>query len=283
MNRRERRNAAKPSAARERAEDRARTVIQYFAKHTTLARWQVEDAMRQQPSAETAIKIGRQGSAFLVELSEKLQVENDVKVACEAGCNHCCKGPLYVTPPEAMAVADYVRTQLNAEDRAKVISGLRAQVAAIASGAKSSPCPLLDGEGFCRVYHVRPGLCVGVTGFDPKACEKGDTSGFMPQFRLAKAHQAGVVLGLSDAEIDARPVELSTAVLAILDDGGIAEEWAKGKPALERSTAPMFSGTWLKEFREQQGAMIPSAREAARNPELAKRVGVSIRQRKDSS
>lgn len=80
------------------------------------------------------------------------EVEGRSPLACCRGCDACCRVELSVCAVEASRIDEYLRA---AED------GVRSRVAARAQAARSDPprCVMLDDEGSCAVYAVRPMVC----------------------------------------------------------------------------------------------------------------------------
>lgn len=97
--------------------------------------------------------------------------------ACRAGCHYCCYELVSVTRAEVAAIVEDVggwsleelsrlRAELrNAAGRARGLDGeayLRARIR----------CPLLDGDGLCRIYGVRPLMCRGHNSLEVEACRR---------------------------------------------------------------------------------------------------------------
>ncbi len=98
--------------------------------------------------------------------------------ACKAGCHYCCFEQVNVTPPEVFALVDHMEVNWPAGKRRSFHRKLRA--AAEKSRdldhdgyfAARIPCPLLDPQGRCSAYEVRPLMCRAYNSLDVKACEE---------------------------------------------------------------------------------------------------------------
>lgn len=116
-------------------------------------------------------------------------IAGPLELPCRAGCSQCCRQSVFATPLEALYLLHAVQTALDGDARREVVARARAIVAAnreliLAFGHPGCPgaaplsdddavprpapadrveaaralnfdCPLLDGEGRCRVYPAR--------------------------------------------------------------------------------------------------------------------------------
>ena len=107
----------------------------------------------------------------VVDLGVKKAAERDGRaVACQAGCDQCCKQPIPVTPLEVLALHSYARHRLPQDGLAALIDRL----AAFECDKRDMtlPCPFLQ-DGSCLVYPVRPVACRQYMVFG-RACAKGE-------------------------------------------------------------------------------------------------------------
>lgn len=166
--------------------------------------------------------------------------------ACRRGCALCCHLRVAVTAVEVLALADYIRSQLDAPG----LAALREQVAERAAHlhalpadrllATNLPCPLLAADGACSMYAARPFNCRAYHSLDYAAClasfqRPEDASlGHPRSVALARVH-AGVQQGLREAGqaagTDTGHYELVTALAEALDDPGVAARFAAGETA----------------------------------------------------
>lgn len=72
-------------------------------------------------------------------------------ITCEAGCSGCCHVHLSVVGAEFERISNEV-VMLPDEDQDAIRDRIEA-------GRDDPRCPLLDDEGLCRVYAVRPMIC----------------------------------------------------------------------------------------------------------------------------
>jgi Fe-S-cluster containining protein len=134
---------------------------------------------------------------------------------CGAGCSACCLAvSADVTPLEAIVVADYLRQTLAPE----LLEVVRRRIAANVTRRQTLPieqqgrarltCGLLDEQGQCEGYEVRPLVCAGVFSLSREACETAtrvpeSAPQQVPLDRPAKAWTMGVSGGLQRALVNA--------------------------------------------------------------------------------
>lgn len=152
---------------------------------------------------------------------------------CGAGCSACCLAvSADVTPLEAIVVAEHLQRTLSAERLELVHRRLawnvqrRLQLPPAERGRARLACGLLDAQGHCEAYEVRPLVCAGVFSLSREDCDaaaRAPTAGpqQVPLDRPAKAWTMGVSGGLQralvDAGLDGNLYELNSAVLCALD------------------------------------------------------------------
>jgi len=81
-------------------------------------------------------------------------------IRCRRGCDHCCSGPVEISPNEAALLVETARTAGIELDTARLerqsrhtMESWREQPAA------DRACVFLGGDGACRVYEARPNAC----------------------------------------------------------------------------------------------------------------------------
>ena len=155
-------------------------------------------------------------------------------IACGPGCAACCVVNVTVLFPEAVAIAEYLRTSCDKGERAALAAavGDTARMVRWMDDAerirRHIPCPFLDPGGRCRIHPVRPLTCRAVTSTDPGACRRAlDAAGgdeeeplLMNLFQkfLVDTAFRGVAEGLARLGLDDRGGELTQA-LAVLMQG----------------------------------------------------------------
>ena len=96
--------------------------------------------------------------------AEKLAQSGDT-IACKAGCSYCCYIKVDTLPIEVFYLVNYITSTLDKRDldlvhaRAKENRQRIARMTCDEQQATAIQCPLLNGDGCCMYYAVRPATC----------------------------------------------------------------------------------------------------------------------------
>ena len=165
-------------------------------------------------------------------------------VACGPGCGACCVLNVAVLFPEAIAITWFLRRRLSDEQ----LDSLRARLQDLLTRTRwlddeerlfvRVPCAFLNAQGSCMIHSVRPLLCRSITSTDPETCQDAvamapldgapcvEMNLFQKQFiDTVYTELAGA---LEDLGLDHRPRRLSAAVLALLAEPGMVENFLSG-------------------------------------------------------
>ena len=90
--------------------------------------------------------------------ARRVSEAHTAEIACEAGCSGCCHRDLTVFPVEAAAIAAWIAEQQPdlSPREAPTVSPQALQLLEL---GKAEPCVMLDRQGLCRIYPVRPLIC----------------------------------------------------------------------------------------------------------------------------
>jgi Fe-S-cluster containining protein len=220
--------------------------------HTVVrALQQIEPGFDTDALAQLAHSATQQHEHLLKQLFEQ---NPNAKVACRAGCDHCCHQSVGVTPVEALSIVQFLRVhcspaELQATTERVHAAYLRTRgLSADERYSADHPCVFLK-QGTCSVYQVRPLSCRGANSLDAEECR---TSLLDPEARArflsagggGKSYQepvlafhaisAGLQLALSEVHhLDMRPLDLIAAMDLLLGSGSeaLVQSWCSGKPA----------------------------------------------------
>ncbi|WP_158265245.1 YkgJ family cysteine cluster protein [Blastopirellula marina] len=153
---------------------------------------------------------------------------------CRSGCSACCMTvQVDITPIEAIAVRDYMKSYLDQEALQKVEQRLvhvtKRRIAQIRAQAPATPlaCAMLGMDGRCQIYPARPVICSGVFSLDHYSCDEarenaqgGDYSPTVPLDNDALQATGGISGTLQrvlvEKGLDGNLYELNSAVLVAL-------------------------------------------------------------------
>ena len=181
-----------------------------------------------------------------VAVERLLQKDNPFKVAmpvCAEGCAHCCYQSVPVCGPEALWVADHIRSTRTPAEIEALLPVLRAAVErnearGLAGAHKGNPCAFLDVEKqSCTIHTVRPGPCRAFNSVDVSLCirvfteERGDTMVELNpiQHRNLQTAWIGMIAGLRMAKLEYRVVDIAASTLLLLTDPTAADRWVAGE------------------------------------------------------
>lgn len=209
-----------------------------------------------QVTFERTVELAESAMAAMSQLADGLLARAPAgAVACKDGCDHCCYQSVGVTPPEAFAIANYLRQNLTQDELGRTaahISDCHERTQGLSAEERFSPdypCPFLS-QGSCTIYEVRPLSCRGMNSLDAGECSarlrqpeeralfietgKGGRS-FMEPIRGFHAVSAGLQLALAELyALDMRPLELTAALQLLLTGSDtLVDEWLAGGRSLE--------------------------------------------------
>lgn len=147
-------------------------------------------------------------------------------LACKSGCFWCCYFTVEVRPVEVVRIVDFMQTQMEAEDRARIAAEIHTNAAALASLDEDArlrhnlKCPFLH-LGRCSIYPVRPQTCRNYHATNAAGCEKAyrepENDDIDPEFaplvyQSGGAHVDAFSAVMADAGYDVAAYELNAAL-----------------------------------------------------------------------
>jgi Fe-S-cluster containining protein len=166
-------------------------------------------------------------------------------VACGVDCAYCCYVPrVLVTLPELARIVERVRSwpadQIEAL-RTRLEAHVQAQSSSVPAPAARPPCAFLV-DRHCSIYDVRPIVCRGQHAYDVQACKShcetgaGETTQLTVVLDVVRGALSGVVTGFDDMGVLGALLDLSRALLVVLDNPKVIALAASGFPSLAAAT-----------------------------------------------
>jgi len=168
-------------------------------------------------------------------------------IACKSGCSFCCHLRVTVAPHEAIALFGYLRSEIPASLAQEIEQRILANAEQIAHMTQEQHwstnlrCAFLV-DGSCSAYRARPMACALHHSLDVGACKQlyeNPSNHSVGVRRLAviertkAATQAGMRQALAGLGLSDEPMELHTAVAAVLREPSLIEEWRSGGPLVK--------------------------------------------------
>ncbi|HEY6456485.1 MAG TPA: YkgJ family cysteine cluster protein [Steroidobacteraceae bacterium] len=179
----------------------------------------------------------------LLEQAAQHLPQSGAPLACRAGCHFCCHLQVRVLPHEAIALFRYLQSRMSPATAEQVRMKIRQYARAPEvpqRAAARRPCAFLI-EGECSAYEVRPSSCAAYHSVSKQRCEQSFHDPSLPSgtvalealMVVALALEEGVNVALQAQGLSHTPVELHTAMAALLADPALIARWRAGRALLK--------------------------------------------------
>jgi hypothetical protein len=189
-------------------------------------------------TAAKTIELATNAMGYAGDLTNHILELEGFVPACRKGCSHCCHVLVYVTAPEALAIAGHIRETFTPQERERLDRAIEDYIATTTGMTepermgRSVPCPLLVG-GCCSIYDRRPIACRIWHSSDAERCraycEDPASARTVVTDRLALAVggriAGGLAVALRSRRLDDRPLELVRALQIALADPTLLDTW----------------------------------------------------------
>jgi Fe-S-cluster containining protein len=187
---------------------------------------------------------------------EETHRNHAVEVACKRGCSLCCHMQVEILPPEAFALAEWLKRHRTPAQLASITARLadnarRTRELGIEGRKRANiACALLGDDGACTAYEARPAQCRRFHSTDLARCESSyarpEDDSILSPAHPAVAHNAQVVVtvaqhGLRDRGLDATAVDMNLALATALEDPRAWRRWRDGKKAFVAAVVRMLA------------------------------------------
>ena len=170
------------------------------------------------------------------------------RIACRAGCGHCCSSPVDVQAHEVFFVADYIQRTFPPEDLEDIIArtaehrAFHAKLDANQRECSRVPCVFLI-EGSCAIYEGRPEICRAHHMSDVAPCvafvDDPDVDLSVAHIPALRARMFAVMLGVDEAleaaGYDERSYDFGSALNEALTNSLCLSRWLRHQPAFADS------------------------------------------------
>jgi len=210
------------------------------------ARASALDALRFELKSEQMVEAAKRANDQADTVRLNVLQTAKAKPACKKGCSYCCSHKVGVTVPELIAIVAHLRGN---PERLEVVRQRASDLAKnplIFSDSEKPrariPCALLDDDGSCGVYEVRPIPCRSWLSTDVESCKRHLDEEAEPKVVLGAARggrfiQLGLVKAMDDIKRGPYLVELTAGLDIALNVPRSIESWIAGEPVFERASA----------------------------------------------
>ncbi len=192
-------------------------------------------------AAKGSNPIAPAAAAFFHRMDQALAAVSP-RLACDKGCSYCCHYHVYVYPIEVLALAEFI-SKLDDPTQTAIESRLAHNVARISTLtvdqhiATNVRCALLDDNGKCIAYALRPLACRKHHSVDGISCKVtfDDTASSMQNTLVGKREAVStgfivsLTMGAREAGVDATQYEMNSALSEALSNSACAKRWKDGK------------------------------------------------------
>jgi Fe-S-cluster containining protein len=202
----------------------------------------VRDTLGRSTDVDACIALVGQVDHLLEQAAQHLP-QGDAHLACRAGCNFCCHLQVRVLPHEAIALFRYLQSRMAPATAQQVRMKIRqfAQAPQLPGDAVARRACAFLIEGQCSAYEVRPSACAAYHSVSKQRCEQSFHDPSLPSgtvalealMVVALALEEGVNVALQSAGLSHTPIELHTAVAALLANPALIARWRAGRALLK--------------------------------------------------
>jgi Fe-S-cluster containining protein len=203
-------------------------------------------------SGVTAAAVGEEVGLWFDEVTSRISPSPSL-YACRDGCSFCCHLKVIASPPEVIAMIEWIRKHLPEEE----LSALRTRVTetdqrthgltATERAELRLPCPMLR-DNRCVGYEARPAACRSANSFDAGACEAAFQSNAEVEVPhdeatrvYADALRGAAASTAARAGCDPRMLELVAALRIGLEESTTSDAWTHGKRVFENAVDREFA------------------------------------------
>jgi Fe-S-cluster containining protein len=202
----------------------------------------VRDTLGRSTDVDACLALVGQVDRLLEQAAQHLP-EAGAGLACRAGCNFCCHLQVRVLPHEAIALFRHLQSRMAPATAERVRMKIReyTQAPPLSGHAVARRACAFLIEGECSAYEVRPSACAAYHSVSKQRCEQSFHDPSLPSgtvaleglMRVALALEEGINVALQSEGLSHTPMELHTAVAALLANPALIARWRAGRALLK--------------------------------------------------
>jgi Fe-S-cluster containining protein len=185
---------------------------------------------------------------FLTQFEAFVNQQNQ-KIDCKQGCASCCYQAVFMSPFEAIYLAENIQKHCSLETIEQITKRVKQKKEATAKMTAAEylkyrhVCPLLDEEnGSCTMHEYRPVACRIYLSEDVKSCllqhenpEKDELFATLYDLPLqvGRAYCEGLNQYFANKNLKVQEMKFEDALFVALENKKAAEDWIAGKSVFE--------------------------------------------------
>ncbi len=180
---------------------------------------------------------------------EAFVIQQNQKIDCKRGCASCCYQAVFMSPFEAIYLAENIRKHLSSEAQSDVKKRILGKKEATEKMTASEylkyrhVCPLLDEKnGSCIMHEYRPVACRIYLSGDVKSCliqhENPDKDELFAKLyalplQVGRAYCEGINQFFANRNLKVQEIKFENVLFIALENEKAAEEWISGNALFE--------------------------------------------------
>jgi Fe-S-cluster containining protein len=188
--------------------------------------------------------------AFADQVIQDFEAKSPLKdkIACRAGCAHCCRYEVILSPAEALLIGHRAKHSYSETDVVQLLQRIN-KVLDVREGKRLSeraavldetPCIFLEAEK-CRVYEVRPLICRALHSLDSRSCQEAISArktrvafvGYTHRYYVFQAVRSAMRHTGADMGLQTDELTIARAMLNYFDHPEPSNAWAQGRKVFE--------------------------------------------------
>ncbi len=197
-------------------------------------------------SGDTAIHLMEKLLTFGESIIEKTEIKGNIRknIKCSRGCYYCCYAQVSVTPPEAILINNFLKKNYSLSKTDKLIKKIKNNISLTEGKSleerisiwEKTPCIFLINNE-CEIHTVRPFICRAWHSLSVEQCKtafeirdkEAEIDSYPYRNYILGTIREGLSKALNDAGCDSEPVEIATAIKAIISHPSPGKSWINGE------------------------------------------------------
>lgn len=197
-------------------------------------------------SGDTAIHLMEKFLEFGENIIDKTEIDGDIRknIKCSKGCYYCCYAQVSVTPPEAIYIGKFLQENYSLSKTDQLLKKIKNNISLTEGKSleeririwEKTPCIFLS-DNECSIHAVRPFICRAWHSLSVEQCKtafeirdkEAEIDSYPYRNYILGTIREGISKACNDAGYDSEPVEIATAMKAIISHPSPGNSWIDGE------------------------------------------------------